>query len=241
MNFLHLRIAKTLTESLPQLILQLSIFLFNFKYDFLFDFNLNNLELKQIIRIASSLLTVGYGSMNYVRMICKHELEPSLKLSWSFKIARFASNLFFLISRVLPVSLFIGILSIYSYAYLIGLGFYFLFLRFILFFYYFKKMFTAKTFSGRSFKSLFVCLFKFGTFFEAFELNCSNISFYLFLFIENVAFSIIYIQFSLNSQGIKIAFSLVSFVCFFSGILIEIIFWNNKNLKFNLPLHNAMF
>ena len=235
MNFLHLRLAKTLMESLPQLILQLSIFLFNFKYD------LNDLEIKQIIRIASSLLTVGYGSMNYVRIICKHELEPSLKLDWSFKVARFASNLFILISRVLPVSLLIGVLSIYSYAYLIGLGIYFLFFRFILFYYYFKKMFTAKTFRGRRFKSIFVCLFKFGTFFEAFELNCLNISFYIFLFIENVAFLIIYILFSLNSLEIKFACSLISFVCFLSGILIEIIFWNNKNLEFNLPLHNAMF
>ena len=79
------KLIESLLESFPQLILQLSIFLHNFKYDqFVMTsnnrFELTSLEIKQIISIVFSVLTVSFGSMSFVKFSAKHWLKINRKV-----------------------------------------------------------------------------------------------------------------------------------------------------------------
>jgi hypothetical protein len=213
-------------ESLPQLILQLSIFLGNFKFyeqsmTSAFRIELTSLETKQIISILSSIFTVSFGSMYFVRM--NATLRFKLKSpEFSFSIARVLSNTLHLCSRVLPVALVIGEFYSNYYSILI-VGVYFL-LRYFVFYIYFEHYISDALHERIPF-SIVYTLLTWASFYDRFEFKKSTIYHHLFSLIENVVFFSIYKSHSERNQDIQRLFASIIFATYWLGIYFEIIYW----------------
>jgi len=214
-------------ESLPQLILQLSIFLGNFKFyeqsmTSAFRIELTSLETKQIISILSSIFTVSFGSMYFVRM--NATLRFKLKSpEFSFSIARVLSNTLHLCSRVLPVALVIGEFYSNYYSILI-VGVYFL-LRYFVFYIYFEVNISDALHERIPFSSVYTLL-TWASFYDRL-FKKSIIYHHLFSLIENFAFFYIYKLHSERNQDIQSLFASIIFATYWLGIIVEIVYWKS--------------
>ncbi len=227
------KLLESLLESFPQLILQLSIFLHNFKYDQFMTsnnrFELTSLEIKQIISILSSLFTVSFGSMNYVKTAEKHEIQINLGNWLLFSITRLFTNVLHLISCVLPMALLIGEFEL-NYFILIFFVCFYILLKNVAFYFYFHKIFlfsktVNETLNERIFASIIFNFLKWASFAEEFEFNFPIVLYHYFSFVENFTFFSIYYFYSTRSQHIQLLFASISFGAFWFGIFIEIFYW----------------
>jgi hypothetical protein len=230
---LRLKLLESLLESFPQLIFQLSIFLHNFKYDqFVMTsnnrFELTSLEIKQIISILSSLFTVSFSSMSYVKLWAKHELKRNLGNWLLFSITRFFTNVLHLIPCVLPMALLIGEFESNDLLFIFFVCFYIL-LKNVAFYFYFFKIFrfrkTVEPFRKRIALSILINFLKWPSFAEEFEFNFPIVLYHYFSFVENFTFFSIYYFYSTKSQQIQLLFASISFGAFWLGIFIEIFYW----------------
>jgi len=231
---LFLKLHESLMESFPQLILQLSIFLHNFKYDqFVMTsnnrFELTSLEIKQIISILSSIFTVSFGSMSYVKFLAKHEIKINLGNWLLFSITRLFTNALHLISCVLPMALLIGEFES-NYLLLIFFVCFYILLKNVAFYFYFLKIFLFRKtvneeLNVRMFASAFFNFLKWASFVEEFEFNFPIVLYHYFTFAENFTLFSIYYFYSTRSQQIQLLFGSISFVTFWLGIFIEIYYW----------------
>jgi hypothetical protein len=226
---LLIKLFESLLESFPQLILQLSIFLHNFKYDqFVMTsnkrFELTSLEIKQIISILSSLFTVSFGSMNYVKFGAKYR-KINLGNWFLFTIIRFLTNVLHLISCVLPLALLIGEFES-NYLILIFFVCFYILLKSVAFYFYLNRIFLfGKTVNYRLGQSILFNFLKWASFVEEFEFNFPIVLYHYFSFVENFTFFSIYYFHSTRSQQIQLLFASISFGTFWLGIFIEILFW----------------
>jgi hypothetical protein len=229
MESLRLKLFESLLESFPQLILQLSIFLHNFKFDqFVMTsknrFELTSLEIKQIISILSSLLTVSFGSMSFVKFVAKHS-KINLCNWLLFTITRFLTNALHLISCALPLALLIGQFES-NYLILIFFVCFYILLKNVAFYFYLNRIFLfGKTLNYRLGQSILFNFFKWASFVEEIEFNFPIVLYHYFSFLENFTFFSIYYFHSTRSQQIQLLFASISFGTFWLGIFIEIFYW----------------
>ena len=234
-----LSVTKSLFASLPQLILQLSIFLSTFE----FELKITRLEIYQLIKIAFSLVSLSYGTMEWVRMQSKHSIKVDIGY-WSFKISRFLSNFFYLISRVLPLALLFGE-CIRLNLILVTIGaFVYIMIRLIIFLFYFRKIKKNQNQDspnqedqkepGRIKKkrtrtkdeiinSVFFFFFKWAAFCEGFE--CNFILLPLLLLENVIIFRIYYLHSTRNKDVDYYLLGFGSLLPFIFGNLIEFFFW----------------
>jgi hypothetical protein len=226
---LGLKLFESLLESFPQLILQLSIFLHNFKYDQFVMSNerfelLTSLEIKQIISILSSLFTVSFGSMSFVKFVAKYR-KINLGNWFLFTIIRFLTNVLHLISCALPLALLIGEFES-NYLILIFFVCFYILLKNVAFYFYLYKIFIfGNIVNNRLSKTILFNFFKWASFVEEFEFKFSVVLYHFFSFVENFTFFSIYYFYSTRSQQIQLLFASISFGTFCLGIFIEIFFW----------------
>jgi hypothetical protein len=185
---------------------------------------LTSLEIKQIISILSSLLTVSFGSMSFVKSVAKHS-KINLGNWLLFTIIRFLTNVLHLISCALPLALLIGEFES-NYLILIFFVCFYILLKSVAFHVYFYKIFLfGNIVNYRLSHSILLNFFKWASFAEEFEFNFPIVLYHYFSFVENFTFFSIYYFHSTRSQQIQLLFASISFGTFCLGIFIEIFYW----------------
>jgi hypothetical protein len=192
-------------------------------------FELTSLEIKQIISILSSLFTVSFGSMSFVKFWAKHEIKINLGNLLLFSITRLFTNALHLISCVLPMALLIGEFESNFLLLIFCVCFYILLKNVAFYFYHYKIFLFRKTvdkaLSDRISESILINFLKWASFAEEFEFNFPIVLYHYFSFVENFTFFSIYYFYSTRSQQIQLFFASISFGAFWLGIFIEIFFW----------------
>lgn len=212
---------EILFESFPQLVLQ-SAFLYQ---DIITDRTVTTLKIQQIISICLSLISISFNCMIFLREVASQKMKINISKNM-FCFTRSFSNMFLVISRVIPLSLiFTKTIWIVPY----GL------IRFILYTLYSYKfeIFNFKLENNKSDKTkkiglaVALSVIKSVTFFEEFELTKSYIFYHFYVLFENISifFLFCYLD-SYNGLNQLILYgSLIIFCCFLFGLIIEIIHW----------------
>ena len=188
------KIAEILFESYPQMLLQSTLL---FENGFEFSEQFTELQIRQIFSISISLISISWGCQDFVKWRAFYNFK--VKLNSFFSFLRFISNVFFLLSRTLPLSLLLFMFPWFV--------FYLLFRFIIHFIYSFKFEFIEHLkfyeFKDREEKVTFICynlLFNFVrqiVFFD--EMNFKSfyyLVYYSLTLIENLAMFLVYFYFN---------------------------------------------
>lgn len=225
----YLKLLETLSESFPQMIIQSVLFVKSINNLSTSDVNnLNSLQIAQLIRVLFCLVSISYGNMDFIIDISKYSSKKLFRKDvslnkYSFKLSRFISNFFYLTSRTLPLAFLFSILNLKGYL-IFTLIVLLIFAVHLLFINFYEL--SRKEFINRIIISFLVCLFKLTGFVEQFQFNSNYFLNHFFVLLENISIFLAYFHlksFKLNNQNIFIIDTIV--YSFWTGLLIEIIYW----------------